>query len=190
MNKFPQIHSPRLLLRQITQEDITHIFKGLSHIDVIKHYGINFKTLEATQEQMDWFADLELNKKGLWWAICSSDNTKFYGAGGFCDWNHEEQKAEVGFWLLPDSWSKGFMSEAMPLICNYALEYMNIKRIEGFVETDNFNCKKAIDKLGFTLEKTMKDCEDKNGKLISVDVYVRTDIYLFTIPATNILPSK
>lgn len=176
MNPFPQIYSPRLLLRQIIQEDITNIFKGLSHPDVIKYYGVSFKTLEATQEQMDWFADLEKNKKGLWWAVCSKDNTEFYGTGGFCDWNHDERKAEVGFWLLPEYWGKGFMSEAMPLICSYAFKHMNMQRIEGFVETNNANCKKAIEKLNFTLEKTMKDCEEKNGELISVDVYIKTRI--------------
>ena len=34
-----------------------------------------------------------------------------------------------------------------------------------------------MDKLDFTLEKTMKDCEEKDGKLISVDVYVRKNLF-------------
>lgn len=48
-------------------------------------------------------------------------------------------------------------------------------RIEGFVEADNLNCKNAMSKLDFKNEETMKDCEIKNGKLISVDVYAKTN---------------
>lgn len=173
MNTSTNIYSERLLLRRIVQEDINNIFKGLSHPDVIKYYGVSFKTLEATQEQMDWYADLEKNKTGFWWAVCSKDNTTFYGAGGFCDRNKEHRKAEIGFWLLPEYWGKGFMSEAMPLICNYGFEKMNLHRIEGYVEASNNNCKKAMDKLQFKLEGTMQDCEIKNEEFISVDIYAK-----------------
>ena len=43
--------------------------------------------------------------------------------------------------------------------------------MEGLVETDNENCKRAMSKLDFTYEGTMKDCEIKNGKFISLDIY-------------------
>jgi ribosomal-protein-alanine N-acetyltransferase len=48
-------------------------------------------------------------------------------------------------------------------------------RIEGIVEADNLNCKNAMSKLDFKNEETMKDCEITNGKLISVDVYAKTN---------------
>jgi ribosomal-protein-alanine N-acetyltransferase len=48
-------------------------------------------------------------------------------------------------------------------------------RIEGFVEADNLNRKNAMSKLHFKNERTMKDCEIKNGKLMSVDVYAKTN---------------
>ena len=168
-----QIKTKRLLLRPIITGDIDHIFAGLSHPDVIKYYGVSFMTLEATQEQMDWYADLEKNNKGRWWAVCSPDGKTFYGGGGLNDLNRDKKQAEIGFWLLPEHWGKGYMTEAMPAICSYAFANMGINRIEGFVETDNVNCKKAMAKLQFQLEKTMPDCEEKNGKLISIDVYAK-----------------
>jgi len=50
---------------------------------------------------------------------------------------------------------------------------MDLHRIEGFVETDNVNCKNAMKKLDFIHEGTMKDCEIKNGKFISLDIYAK-----------------
>ncbi len=120
---------------------------------------------------MVWFAD----KKQMWWSICSLDNKICYGAGGLNDIDDKENKAEIGLWLLPDFWGKGIMKEALPLISDYGFEKIKLSRIEGFVEADNLNCKNAMSKLDFVNEGTMKDCEMKNGKLISVDVYGKTN---------------
>lgn len=63
------------------------------------------------------------------------------------------------------------MTEAMPLICHYGFDQLHLHRIEGFVESNNTNCKKAMEKLDFQYEGTMRDCEIKNGKFISLDIY-------------------
>ena len=172
-NNFPLIKTNRLLLREIIDADLENIFNGLSNPNVIKHYGISFDTIDATKEQMSWFAD----NKQLWWAICALDNKTFYGAVGLNDINPKENKAEIGLWLLPEFWGKGIMKEVLPLITNYGLKQLKLHRIEGFVETENSNCKKAMSKLDFEYEKTIKDCEIKNGKSISVDIYAKTNQY-------------
>ena len=165
------MQSNRLLLRPFIESDIESVFRGLSHPDIIKHYGVSFGSLEATKEQMDWFADLEKKGTGMWFAVCSLDNKTFYGAGGLNDLSKEHKKAEIGFWLLTDYWGKGIMTEAMPLICNYGFDKLGLHRIEGFVESNNTNCKNAMAKLDFLHEGTMKDCEIKNGNFISLDIY-------------------
>lgn len=163
------IKTERLLLRGIVASDIQDIYHGLSHPLVIKHYGVNYDSLEATKEQMTWFA----NPEQCWWAICSLDNQVFYGAGGLNDLSTEHRKAEIGLWLLPEYWGKGIMSEVMPLICQYGFDELGLHRIEGFVESNNQNCKRAMAKLDFELEGTMKDCEVKDGEFISVDIYAK-----------------
>ncbi|WP_298311125.1 GNAT family N-acetyltransferase [uncultured Aquimarina sp.] len=170
-SKFPILESERVILRQFTESDLENVFRGLSHPDIIKYYGISFDTLEATKEQMVWFSDLEKNETGIWWAVCSKGDGEFLGAGGLNDLNKENKKAEIGFWLLPENWGKGLMTETIPLILQHAFETIGLNRIEGFVETENLNCKKALAKLQFNLEGTMQDCEIKNGAFISIDIY-------------------
>lgn len=169
-NEFPSIKTDRILLREITDLDLENIFNGLSNTNVIKHYGISFDNLEKTKEQMIWFAD----KKQMWWAICSLDNQTFYGAGGLSDISEKENKAEIGLWLLPDFWGKGIMKEVLPLISDHGFNKLKLSRIEGFVETENLNCKNAMSKLDFKNEGIIKDCEMKNGKLISLYIYAKT----------------
>ncbi len=170
-NFYPILKSKRLILRKLEISDIENVYRGLSHPDVIKYYGISFDSLEATKEQMTWFSDLKKNETGIWWAVCSKDDGQFLGAGGLNDLSKENKKAEIGFWLLPEYWGKGIMTETIPLILNYAFNNIMLHRIEGFVEPENSNCKKALEKLNFKLEGTMQDCEVKNGKLISIDIY-------------------
>ncbi|WP_029902605.1 GNAT family N-acetyltransferase [Prevotella sp. 10(H)] len=174
---FPIIKTQRLLLRQFTDNDLENVFNGLSHPDVIKYYGVSYTTLESTKEQMQFFYNLEKNGTGIWWAICSPDNKTFYGAGGLNDLHKEFRKAEAGFWLLPEFWNNGIMTEALPLICNYGFNDLDLHRIEAFVDTQNTNCKKAMAKLGFNPEGTMKDCEYKNGEYISLDIYAKIRAY-------------
>ena len=50
---------------------------------------------------------------------------------------------------------------------------LGLHRIEGLVETDNINCKRAMAKMDFVHEGTMRECEIKNGKWISLDIYAR-----------------
>lgn len=169
--KFPIIKTERVLLRQFVDSDLENVFKGLSHPEIVKYYGVNYDTLDSTKEQMNFFSDLERNGTGIWWAICSLDNSIFYGAGGLNNLIKEHKKAEIGFWLLCDYWGKGLMKEVMPLICNYGFDVLDLHRIEGIVESENTNCKRAMSKLNFNYEGTMKECEIKNGKFISLDIY-------------------
>ncbi|MGY6648415.1 GNAT family N-acetyltransferase [Wenyingzhuangia sp. IMCC45574] len=98
-------------------------------------------------------------------------NGAFLGAGGFNNWEHTHKKAEIGFWLLPEHWGKGIMKEGMNCICNYGFNSLKLHRIEGFVESENQKCISAIEKLNFSYEGTMKDCEIKEGRFISISVY-------------------
>ena len=170
---FPIIKTERLLLRQFIASDLENVYKGLSDPEIIKYYGVNYKTLEDTKAQMQFFVDLEKEGTGIWWAVCSLDNKTFYGAGGLNSLNKVHKKAEIGFWLLTEFWGQDIMTEVMPIICNYGFDNLELHRIEGLVETDNLNCKNAMKKLDFKLEGTMKDCEVKNGKFISLEIYAK-----------------
>jgi len=65
----------------------------------------------------------------------------------------------------------------MPKLFECGFQELGLHRIEGFVDSENIKCKSALEKINFTYEGTMRECEVKNGKQISVDIYsiLRTD---------------
>lgn len=171
--KFPILNGTSFILRQINETDIENIYTGLSNKEVIKYYGVSYKSINETEEQMKWFNDLEQTATGIWWAIVNENNSDFYGAIGLNNLNKTHRKAEIGFWLLPNFWGKGIMREALKLVINYAFTDLNLHRIDAMVETENINSKKLLQKLNFSFEGTLVDYEIKNESFISVDIYAK-----------------
>ena len=165
------LETKRFVLRSFEDTDLENVFKGLSDPEVIRYYGVSYETLEATKVQLQWFEAIEKDETGKWWAICSQDNATFYGAGGINAIEKEFRKGEIGFWLLPEYWGIGIMQEVFPALCDYGFKELGLHRIEAFVETGNMKCKNAMAKVDFQHEGTLRDCEIKNEKFISLDIY-------------------
>lgn len=170
---FPFIAHQNFLLRQIVTSDIDNVYKGLSHPDVIKYYGVSYHSLSATEEQMLWFKELEQNNTGIWWAMVNPNDTLFYGAIGLNNLCNIHRKAEIGYWLLPEYWGQQIMTNAIPLVCDYAFNTLKVHRIEALVETENKASKQLLAKLNFNFEGTLVDYEIKNGAYISLDSYAK-----------------
>lgn len=170
---FPVFTTKRLLLRQIKKEDLQNIYKGLSHPEVIKYYGVSYNSLESAKEQMNWYSNLEKSKTGIWWVIASQDGNQFYGAIGFYLISKEHRKAELGYWLFPEYWGRGYVQEAAEKVLEYAFEILAMHRIEAFVEAGNAASSKTLERLNFNYEGRMQESEIKNGKFISVDIFAR-----------------
>ena len=165
------METDRFLLKEITRGDINHIHKGLSNPEVTKYYAVHFPTLESTQEQMDWYEDLKKNGTGIWWGIWTKETDNFVGAGGFNGLDKDNHKAEIGLWLLPEFWGKGILSEVMPCLFKAGFENLNLNRIEGFVDAGNDKCRRALEKINFTYEGTMRQVELKDNAYLDVAIY-------------------
>lgn len=172
-NVFPVLTTERLVLRRFQPDDIESVYKGLSHPEVIRHYGVSYDSLEATQEQMNWFAAIEKEETGIWWAVCNKQDQTFLGAIGFNNRSKEHRKIEIGYWLLLEHWGSGIITEAGRAACDYASQEMSVHRIEAVVETENGNSKKVMAHLGFEFEGVMRDCEIKDGRFISLEMYAK-----------------
>ena len=158
-------------LKEIEDTDITHIHQGLSNPELTKYYDVHFATLEETQIQMDWYRTLKAEGTGIWWGIYGASDKLFRGAAGFSSLDATHKKAEIGMWLLPEYWGRGILKEVMPILFTQGFEKLGLNRIEGYVVSGNRKCKSALEKIDFTYEGTMRECEVKNGELISVDIY-------------------
>lgn len=167
----PVLSSERLLLQPILPDDQPFVFEGLSHPDVIPFYGVRYSSLKETGRQMDWYASLYTEKTGLPWKIVDKQSGCKMGVISYYYYKPEHRRAEVGFWLLPQFWNKGFVSEALSLVTAYCKNTIGLHRLEAFVEEGNNASSCVLEKAGFQFEGKMKECELKNGKFISLLIY-------------------
>ena len=165
---FPEFSLGEFTLRKIEPRDIHAAFAGLSHPQVIAHYGVSYASLEATAEQMHWFEQIVSDGSGIWWAIATAADDQMIGACGFNDWQPEHHRIDLGYWLLPDYWGRGIMQRALPPILRHAFTLMNVHRVHADVEPENLASIHLLRKLGFAHEGTLRDVEFKDGIYLSL----------------------
>jgi len=168
---FPEQSTERLWLQQIVPDDQPFIFEGLSHPEVTPFYGVSYQTLEETERQMEWYRTMLTTGTGIPWKIVLKETGEKMGVISVYFYRPEHRKAELGFWLLPQFWGKGYALEALHQIIRYWQQEKQLHRLEAFVETDNVASGKLLQRAGFQHEGTMHDCEIKNGRFISLTIY-------------------
>jgi ribosomal-protein-alanine N-acetyltransferase len=168
---FPELSTPRFLLKQILADDQAFIFKGLSDPQVIPFYGVQYSTFEAAKAQMKFYDELWAKRTGCWWKIIDKQTMQPAGACGMNSYHDVHEKAEIGYWLLPEFWKKGIMQEVLPVMIGYLFKNWKLHRLEAVIEAGNETSRSLSEKLGFTYEGILRESEIKQGKRISLLMY-------------------
>ncbi|WP_276499542.1 GNAT family N-acetyltransferase [Pontibacter litorisediminis] len=165
----PDLSTNRLRLRLIQPADAEFILQGLSDRRVTQYYAVHYDTLEEVeQEQMPFYQSLLESDTGAWWAFSLKEDDTLLGACGLNNLEKEHQKAEVGFWLLPEHWGKGYIPEAAAAVVRYGFELLSLNRIEAIVEGGNEQSGRVLQKLGFSYEGRLREREIKSGRFIDL----------------------
>ncbi|MBK7227389.1 MAG: GNAT family N-acetyltransferase, partial [Ignavibacteriales bacterium] len=71
--------------------------------------------------------------------------------GSICLWNlsREENKAEIGYELLPDFQGKGIAQEAMLAVLDCGFNIMLLNKIEAYTHKENSSSIKLLEKFTF-----------------------------------------
>ena len=168
---FPELNTERFLLQKILATDQEFIFKGLSHPHVIPHYGVHYSSFEATAAQMQFYSQLWQDKTGCWWKVVEKTTGEPIGACGMNGYQPQHEKAEIGYWLLPEHWGRGIMREVLPVMIRYLFHNWKLYRLEAVIEEGNAASCKLSEQLGFTCEGKLRESEIKDGKRISLLMY-------------------
>ena len=81
--------------------------------------------------------------------------------------------AELGYWLAPDYWGFGIMTEAVRRLCGTAFAETDICRIQAEVFAPNAASCRVLEKNGFAKEGIKRKSVFKNGAFYDSIVYAR-----------------
>lgn len=88
------------------------------------------------------------------------------GACGIVSLNQvwwEHRCAELGFWLGPDYWGRGWMTEAVGLLLGVAFRQLGLFRLYASCYADNHAARRVLEKNGFQLEGCLRQAVFKHG---------------------------
>ncbi|WP_166839970.1 GNAT family N-acetyltransferase [Rheinheimera pleomorphica] len=93
-----------------------------------------------------------------------------------------EDRAEVGYLLLPPYHGQGFGTESLQALIHWALSEQGISRFQALVTEGNVASERVLEKTGFKLVAKVPDAHSLGGKRYADHVY-HFDAALYCQPA-------
>ena len=91
--------------------------------------------------------------------------------GVFRQDNIHYRTAEMGYYMGEKYWGRGYMTEAVKLVCDFVFENTDIIRI--FAEPLAYNTAscRVLEKAGFMFEGVLRSNAYKNGNIVDMKMY-------------------
>ncbi|QSX04639.1 GNAT family N-acetyltransferase [Sedimentibacter sp. zth1] len=96
---------------------------------------------------------------------------KLAGAIGYHKIDWIRKSTSIGYWLAEKYVGKGIMTKVCRKFVDYALEDLDLNRIEIRCAEKNLKSRAIPERLGFTNEGTIRDAEFLNGVFVNHVVY-------------------
>ena len=168
---FKELETDRLFLKNISSQDRDFVLAQFSNDEVNKYLFDAEPTtdIQSADEIIDFYNQPEPRGHHRWVIIRKDDSVKL-GTCGFHCWDRQADCCDIGYDLFPDFWGKGYMSEAMQAILDFAKSNMGIKKINACIYIENDKSIKLVEKYGFVYHGQMKD-EVFRGKAYSHKIF-------------------
>jgi ribosomal-protein-serine acetyltransferase len=133
------------VLQEAVEESREHIRPWLPFS--YQHQNIEESLIWINEQRAQWIL-----RKNMNCGIFDAATDRFLGGAGLMVRNWDIPYLEIGYWLRASVEGKGYMSEAVRLLTNYALEELGAKRVE--IRCDELNTRSAnvARRLGYVQE--------------------------------------
>jgi ribosomal-protein-alanine N-acetyltransferase len=172
---FPELTTQRLLLRQITKEDVAEIFFMRSDPTLLQY--VHREPAASLQEAQDFITRITTNidtNEGIMWGIVLQENPAVL-IGNICYWrlDKDHHRAEIGYMLHTDHWKKGIMKEALLKVLDYGYNSMQLHSVEARIDPANTASAGLLEATGFVREGYFKEDFLFRGVFMDTAVYSR-----------------
>lgn len=182
-SSFPQLVTEHLFLRKLSLKDDEQIFSLRSN-DIVNKY-LDRPKARSIEDAREFIKKINLGIHGhewVFWGICFRGQVKIVGT--ICLWNffEKENKAEIGYELLPEFHGKGIMQEALSKVIEFGFNQLQLQTIEAWTTIRNENSKKILERNYFK-----RDFEAESNINREIE---GPDRIIYTLSQTNYLHSR
>ena len=168
----PTLATARLRLRPITSVDEDALFALHSDANVTRYWDAPpWTDRTRAQHFVAACARIEEEGSGARLAIEHISDGAFLGWCGLTGWNPGYSSASLGYVLGEPAWGHGYATEAARALLQWALETLDLTRVQAETDTRNAASARVLEKLGFVREGTLRENCVVNGDVSDSWVY-------------------
>lgn len=168
----PTLTTDRLTLRPFTLEDAWDVERLAGKREIadttlnIPHpYPVGAATRWIESNSLAW-----ANGTNVTFAIIDTKSAKLVGAISLMI-KRDHRRAELGYWIAPDCWNKGYATEASRRILEFGFESLGLHRIESRHFLRNPASGEVMKKIGMQKEGVERDLVLKWDRYESLTLY-------------------
>lgn len=180
------IITPRLILRPpqigdglVVNEAVLESFDVLNEFMPWTKKKPSFEESEefVRRATANWILKIN-NEPYLPFFIFDKKTSQFIGSSGYHNYNWDIPSIETGYWIRSSCTGRGLMTEAVNALTQYAFKQLGVGRITITCDATNIRSRKIPERLGFSLEGTLKGNRRNpvTNKLSDTLVYSRYDL--------------
>jgi RimJ/RimL family protein N-acetyltransferase len=149
----------RLLIRPYTNDDLPFLESLVSDPRVVRYIGNGKpRTKEGAQLFFNWNLTHRKDNEQLGLQVLIDNETgEKIGHAGLVPQEIENAiEMEVGYWIAPAYWGKGYATEAALTFKDLAFEQLNLIRIIALIYPENLASRRVADKVGMRVWKSIE----------------------------------
>lgn len=160
MNKglFHTLEGKNIYFKSISTNDVQEIHNYTSDEEVARFIGWNLmNTLNETREHIEIMLKRESEGSHLYASIVLKSNQAIIGTAMIFNFDKEANQAEIGYVFHKDFWGKGYGTESVVLMSDFAFDSLNLHKLHASVVNANIGSARILEKNGYELEGRLKD---------------------------------
>ena len=166
-----EIRTERSLLRSWRSGDEDALVRNLNHRSVWRNTG-SIPHPYSRADADAFLAFIEANPNDIHLAIVVGGEP-IGSVGIYRRKGLEQFTGELGYWLGPSHWGRGYATEAARALAEHAFAATDIARLEGRVFAWNPASCRVLEKAGFRREGLKRHAAFKDGELVDEFLYAR-----------------
>ncbi len=166
----PYMRGERVMLRNYRQEDFPHIRKWTNDWETIKYLSSIFWFPQSETDTSEFLTRaMRAAPNAAYFVIADIQDESYIGQMDMFEINWRTRVGKIGMVIgSGDKRGKGYGSEAMKLMLDYAFGVLGLERVELDVYTENVRAIRCYEKAGFIKEGTRRHATIVNGKYTDV----------------------
>lgn len=162
---FHILEGKNICFKSISTNDVQEIHDYTSDEEVARFIGWSLmNTLNETREHIDIMLKRESEGSHLYASIVHKSNQVIIGTAMIFNFDKVANQAEIGYVFHRDFWGKGYGTESVALMSDFAFESLNLHKLHASVVNANIGSARILEKNGYELEGRLRDhyfIEDK-----------------------------